>query len=205
MPWKRTNDKQLEKQERKWKMLVMEVRECNRVNTCPPGDATGQGGQHTGAGWPVLIRFLFWLWKSLFLPEQWNWPKKPPLLTCLPGHPQGGQVHFCSIYCSSSVNGPELSSASNHHFRQISLAIQPTMRMSFTNNPSIIHLLKKQSQLDTSWAPWVSEAFLGGWEQQWIVLHIYCLCACGIRSLILELFLFSSVCFSYFISDLGPI
>lgn len=79
------------------------------------------------------------------------------------------------------------------------------MRMSFTNNPSITHLLKKQSRLDTSWAPWVSETFPGGWGQQWIVLHISHLGAHGIRSLTLELFLFSSVCFSYFILDLGPI
>lgn len=49
--------------------------------------------------------------------------------------------------------------------RQISVGIHPTMRMAFTNNPSISHLLKKQSQLDTSWSPWVSEALLGGWEQ----------------------------------------
>lgn len=59
--------------------------------------------------------------------------------------PPGGHTHFCSIYHSNSAKGPEPSSASSHHFRQTSLALQPTMRMSFINNPSIIHLLKWQS------------------------------------------------------------
>lgn len=142
--------------------------------------------------------------EKLYLPEQRNWPKKTSLTMCLSGYPQGGHMYFCSIYHSPSSNGPELTSASSHHVRHISLDIQPAMRMSLTNNPSITHLLKKISQLDASWAPWVSEALLGGWEQQ-TVLHISHLCAHGIRSLILEQFLFSSVCSSYFISDLGPI
>lgn len=115
--------------------------------------------------------------------------------------PQGGRVHFCSIYHSNSAKGPEPSSASV--FRQTSLALQPTMRMSFISNLSIIHLLKQQSQLDTSWAVWVSETFPSGWAQKWIVLHFFHLCACGSRSIILELFFFSSVCFSFLISDSG--
>lgn len=139
--------------------------------------------------------------EKLYLPKQQKWPKKSSLTMC---HPQGGHMHFCSIYHSPSSNGPELTSASSHHVRQISLGIQPAMRMSLTNNPSIIHLLKNQSQLDASWAPRVSKALLGGWEQQ-MVLHISRLCTHGIRNLILEQFLFSSVCSSYFISDLGPI
>lgn len=119
--------------------------------------------------------------------------------------PPGGHMQFCSIYHSNSAKGPEPSSASSHHFRQTALALQPTMRMSFINNPSIIHLLKWQSQSDTSWAVWVTETFPSGWVQQWIVLHIFHLCASGSGSLILELVLFSSVCFSYLISDSGQI
>lgn len=81
--------------------------------------------------------------------------------------PPGGHMQFCSIYHSNSAKGPEPSSASSHHFRQTALALQPTMRMSFINNPSIIHLLKWQSQSDTSWAVWVTETFPSGWVQQW--------------------------------------
>lgn len=72
-------------------MLVMEVRECNRANAGQPGEAAGQGVQHTGAGWPVLSTFLFRLRKSLLLPEQaqeatlpdvsaWAPPRRPRAL-----------------------------------------------------------------------------------------------------------------------------
>lgn len=41
-------------------MLVVEVR-VHLSRHFQLGHAAVQGGQHTGDGWPVLSRFLFWL------------------------------------------------------------------------------------------------------------------------------------------------
>lgn len=98
---------------------------CSGANTCQPGDAAVRGGQHTGAGWPVLSRFLFWLWKTLFFPEQWNWPKKPPPpnvpTRASPRRPRALLLYLPQLLCKGT--GP----------RQ---CLQPSLQTDFTGYPT---------------------------------------------------------------------
>lgn len=87
-------------------MLVMEVRECNRANICQLGDATGQGGQHRGDGSSCTQQVSVLALKKPLLARTVNWPKKAPLMMCLPRHLQEA-THSSVLSTTAALQGDQ--------------------------------------------------------------------------------------------------